>query len=266
MQQDLKTRIVAWAWWLAPVLLLMVLGLPLLRLLGPGFLRLLIAGAAVIWVAAWAARRGLLPGWERPRDAFSDEEQDRRERLAALQHEVEQMEITLRDLRALRLVPSDATRAQWAEVDLEEALGRAREAVVRERAALSLLETLRWLTHLEPLVRQFDRLDEGSIRRWLDRFTAIRSQGVEILVRIRGDVEALKEPAGQSAVKLLEEALAELHALRADLLTRRAELLAQHPLQGSDPLGLEHPALERLRDLLHHARARREVNSWLSEG
>jgi hypothetical protein len=199
------------------------------------------------------------------RDALHEEETACKQRLGELRARAEQIEVTLRDLRDLDLPPSDTTRAEWADVELMETLQDVRRGMARERAALFSLEATRWLGQIEPLVRQTGELDARAVADWTGRIVAIRAQGVEILARLRMDLEAVGTPSGRTAETLIRESLEELDLLRAELLARRAKLLGAATAEELDAVESD-AALDRLRTTLEHARARREVRSWLSRG
>lgn len=263
MRQESKPARVLW-WWLVPVLLLWLLDQPVLSLVGV-FVEVMLPLTIVVLAAAFAGRVGTALGWGQAPDPLALEEAGRRQRLAALRTQADQMQTTLRDLRVLRLPGPESSRAQWAEIDLEQALRNTRQAMARERASLFMVETLRWLAQIEPLVQNLDRLDEPGTRHWLGRLAPMRAQGVELLTRVRCDLEAAQTPSGRATESLLGEALGEMDALRGDLLAHRARLLARTPLPEDARGEAETATLERLRVVLHSARARREVNGWMEE-
>jgi len=288
MQQERKTGRIGLGWWLAPIMLLIFLEPPVLRVIGWILFEFLTPLVLLVGGAACITRMALMavaPPQRRLQDEFADEEAARKSRIAALRSRAEKMDVTLRDLRELSLVPEQETRARWAEVDLEAALKQTRQEIAGERGSLFLLEAIRWFGQIEPLLRDLHRMDEANIGVWLGRLANIRAQGVGILSRLRADLDAVEQQPGGSAEKLLGEALVEIDALRADLVTRRAELLAGNTLRRP-----ERPRLDALRELapgheprpeidsslaldsLHHLRARlcrvraqREVRSWLSD-
>lgn len=260
----------AFAWWMVIVVALAMMEVPALLLAGlvrlaEGFpIWLLLVGSvgAGMWICG--SRIDLLSLSRPAEDEMAEEERVRRTRLASLRHEAEQMEVTLRDLRALRLPEQETTRARWAEIDLENALDNTRRAMAEERAALIQVEAVRWLSELEPLLKEIDRLSEEGIRQWLARLAAHRSRGIDIHGRLRADREASELPSALATSDLLTESLTELDAIRGDLLTRRAEFLA-HRASPPCRTGAEHPSVERMQELLARARARREVRSWAAE-
>jgi hypothetical protein len=284
MQRESRSR-TSVLWWLAPILVLLLLDAPILYVVIWLFGRFIVPIAILVGAFACIshlAKVALTSQSSALQDRLSEEEGGHRRRLAALRNRAEQMEQTLRDLRGLQLPPEQLTRAKWAEVDLEEALRRAHAEMAHGRGSLFSLETVRWFARLEPLLRDLHRLDEAAVARWLGRLETIRTQGGGILARLRSDAEAAASKPGASAEKLLDEALQEIGALRADLVTRRAELLAraQPVLPGgggetssrmlllragpdgepfrSDPAA----TLSRLLARIYQIRARREVHSW----
>ena len=136
----------------AVLLMLLVMEPAALEVLGGGLALLLVlcltalVGLAVNHVSAHLLNTAA-------RDEMAAEENARNERLNTLRSQMAQMDQTLRDLRDLRLPEAETTRARWAEIDLEEALGRTRGQIRDEQAALALLHTTRWLQQLEPLLR-----------------------------------------------------------------------------------------------------------------
>lgn len=262
-------RSVAGGWiWLLPVTIVLVQVLVLF----PGLFRvfsallipagLLLLCAYVLVSVTWPARSGVIR-WGT--DEFEDEEAARHRRLAHLAGQAEQMEQTLRDLRDLRLGPEESTRAQWAAIELEEALTRTRRAMADQRAALFSLQSLRWLTQIETLLRGLDRADArmspAALADRLSRLPRFRAEGEELLNRIRGDDEAASTSSGAQTVRLIEESLEELATLRVDLLTRQASLLARSGVPDPAYHNPE-PGLSRLKDRISRARAEREVRSW----
>jgi hypothetical protein len=263
MQREPRSRVEMPEWWLIPALILLVLGMPFLGLFAGALLRLLLL-SLLIGGSACVVRQWVMAACPCRVDQLAEEESVCRKHLAALRSRAEQMEVTLRDLRSLSLSPGDSIRARWAEVDLEKALAGAGQEMAGERARLFSVEVTRWLGQVDPLVRGLAGFDEPAICHWLNRLQSIRGQGVEILVRFRSDAEAAAVPLGVSTLGLTEEALQELNALRADLLTRRAELLARSPVRDL-PRRDPEASLRHIRTVLYEARARREVNSWLPD-
>jgi hypothetical protein len=247
-------------WWAAGavlVLLLVLFALPMVRILmfmSP----LLVLGAAVVGVALLVRRA--VNGQFLPARFGSEEEARRSERLRELERRRGQMEATLRDLEVLRLDRPEAIRAEWAGAELEETLVRVRSEIAHEKGLLLLLQVGSWMGMLEPLLRRKRRLGAAEIRTWVGRLPHIADEGKGLRAAFHR-ASGVEAPAGQTAQRLLEEALTEIERLRGDLLTEEARLLARTPVpKPVRPLDL--PAIERLSELLSEARARREVRGW----
>lgn len=267
MERGPRSRIGGRAEWVAPLLVALVLGTAVAARVGGGFLlSILIVLTAVRGAFLLVTLRQRA---QRSHDPLAEEEGGCRRRLTSLQVRVEQMQATLRDLRVLALSPDDTRRAEWAEIELEEALRQTRRAMAKERTTLFLVESIRWLETVEPLLQDLRRLDEDETAAWLERLPALKSRGEAIRARLQADAEAAGLEAGGAVSGLLREALSEVEALRAELVLHRAYVLARREdrpeAAGSSAAGPEHPALGRLSALLREARARREVSSWLGE-
>jgi hypothetical protein len=282
--QGPKSRTTVLWWWLAPIVLLIILEPPVFRLFGWILVDFLWPMILLVLGVASMARLLNPSGAKRLKDEFSEEEAAHRKRLTTLRTQSAQMELALRDLRTLRLAPNQTTRAKWAQTDLEEALRQIHHEMAQQHGALFLIEAIRWFAQMEPLLQGLHTLDETGVRHWLGRIMTLQSQGAGILTRLRQSPDAMQTQPGVSAEKLLGEALSELTAIRADLVTHRAELLVRHRpgkrlsryrteaplpaifLQPSEPARTARPdpetTLERLQDRLHHLRAQREVQSW----
>lgn len=259
MQQgpEQKNRTVGWI--ILGALLLLIGQRFLLAALFPLLLGVLLLAGLLFW----AARLGWLREPDPAAEEFVRRFREHQARLADLESRSEQMRVTLRDLRSLQVSPEDLTRARWAEVELEERLTQTQHRLVAERAALFQLEALQWLQQLEPLLRAPEPTTPAALRGMPVRVRILREQGAPILARLRSDAEVTALPVGASTQRLLEEALQELEALRAHLVTRRAALLSQDAAEPADRP--ESEALARLRELLHVTRARGEARPWFPE-
>jgi hypothetical protein len=259
---------------------------PLLSLVGWLFWRLLpclLLVAAVSSIVRMAALVAAPPAEASLRDGFEQEECLRRRRLGELRARSAQMEDALTDLRAANLTEHQSARAQLAETELAEALGRVRTEMASERGGLLLLDTMRWFSQLDPLLRDLNRLEEHRIRHWLTRLPAIQTQGGRLMSRMDEDQEAVESRSGDAAHRLLAEALTEIDAMRGDLVTARAELLTRGAKRLLSTNGFRPPnvpelhaavpgagpqhdhALLLIRTQLQRARAEREVTGWMAE-
>jgi hypothetical protein len=198
--------------WLVLIGVVAVMGWPLLRLVGPVLLRIA-APLLLLFGGIWlAAKAGLFHRWVG--DEWTEDEVGSRRRLADLQHRSDQVRLTIRELRALRLTTEEAVRAEWAEVDLDEALASLQRAMARERALLFSIEAARWVEQVEPLLAGPDvpAAEAGPCR---PRRRALRSQGMDLRARLRSDRDILALDLGNSTAALVDEMLARMDR-RAD--------------------------------------------------
>jgi hypothetical protein len=224
--------------WLAPLTVLVCLILPPWS----AWTALALSGVAAACVTAGAWQAGSF--LRRRRDPGYAEEAAARKRLTALRTRVDQIEVTLRDLRSLQFGPHETIRARWAEVDLDEALRPLRRAMARERALLFSLEAARWIYRVEPLLLEIGRLNEpGGAAPVRDRLYRLRDQGAELLARLQSDSAAGASSLGTAVLALLRQALEEL------------ERLEQAPAASREPVADAEGALGRLRDLAERLRA-----------
>ena len=286
MHGNAKLRTAAIWWCLAPLLLALLAETPLLSLAGWVFWRVLpclLLLAAVSSIVRMASLVAAPPADAALKDGFEQEECLRRRRLGELRARAGQMEDALTDLRAAKLTDHQSARAQLAETELAEALARVRAEMAAERGGLLLLDTIRWFSQLDPLLRDLNRLEEHRIRHWLTRLPSIQTQGWRLMSRVEEDAEAVESRSGGTAHRLLAEALSEIDSLKGDLVTARAESLTRGARrllttgralpQGNQEertpvLGANAPqdhALLLIRMRLQRARAEREVTGWLAE-
>lgn len=259
MQRKPRSGSAAILSWLIGIGVAVVVLPPVARLFGAGLFRLLPLALLLVALCLAAIKLGWLPARPARRDPLDVEEEERRARLDELRRELEEMEVTLRDLRDLRVHAEDEVRARWAELELEQALDRARAAMAEERALLAQLGAVRWLTALEPLVSRPPGADDPS--EWLTVLPGLRDRGRALLDRLEADGAAVETETGAETARLVGEALQELEALNAELLARRAAFLAREPRSDAS---VSRPSAsgERLESLLQRARAWREVRSW----
>lgn len=189
-------------------------------------------------------------------DPFLAEELAARRRLTSLRSQVEQIELTLRDLRSLRLGPLETIRARWAEVDLDEALRPLRRAMARERALLLSLDAARWINRAQPLLAEISRRDEQHVTgRLFERLQDLREAGAGILARLRLDTEAASCSLGAAVSELLAQALTELERVAREPGCGPGRFPAWEAWHGTgaDP----GHTVERLKHMIEQLRARR---------
>jgi hypothetical protein len=253
-------------WWLA--LGVGLAWIPASGALGWVVLRLLLVVGALVGVYFWASRRGVAE-LLRPRDDLSEEEAACKGRLSDLKTHAEQLESTLRELRAAFRRNAERERVESARNSMEASLRDVQAAMARERAVLYSIEATRWQREAEPLLREMDWLDDDFetadptlLEEWvqtrLDRVNKLRPVIMRLQARVRTDTEAAAMPAGQTLLKLVRRELAELEHLRSDLLTLRSELVAYNrPWEATAP-DPEY-TVQKLKELLQRIRARRET-------
>lgn len=236
----------------------------------PGWvlLRLLLVAGALVGVYFWASRRGMSE-LLRPKDDLSEEEAACKSRLGDLKTHAEQLEVTLRELRAAFRRNAERNRVEGARTELESSLRDVQTAMARERAVLYSIEATRWQRQAEPLLREMDWLDDDFetadptlLEQWvqsrLDRVNKLRPVVMRLQARVRTDTEAAAMPSGQTLLKLVRRELAELEHLRSDLLALRSELIAYNrpwEATGPDP----EYTVQKLKEVLQRIRARRET-------
>lgn len=283
MHENAKLRTAAIWGCLAPLMVVLLFEAPLFGLVFWRLLPCLLLVAAVSSIVRMASLVAAPPSEAALKDSFEQEECLRRRRLGELRARASQMEDGLNDLRAATLNGDQTARAQLAETELAEALGRVRFEMASERGGLLLLDTIRWFSQLDPLLRDLHRLEEHRIRHWLTRLPSVQTQGWRLMARLEEDSEAVESRSGGAAHRLLAEALSEIDSLKGDLVTSRAESLARGArrlLATSEPfpheakderthvLGENPPqdhALLLIRMRLQRARAEREVTGWIAE-
>lgn len=286
MHGNAKLKTAAVWLFLAPLLVGLLGETPLLSLAGWVFWRMLpclLLLAAVSSIVRMASLVAAPPAEAALKDGFEQEECLRRRRLGDLRARAAQMEDALADLRTATMSADQTARAQLAEGELAETLDRIRVEMAAERGGLLLLDTIRWFSQLDPLLRDLNRLEEHRIRHWLTRLPSIQTQGWRLMSRLEEDSEAVSSRSGGAAHLLLAEALSEIDSLKGDLVTSRAESLARGgkrllaaggpmppgsleertPVLGSN-VPQDH-ALLLIKMRLQRARAEREVTGWLAE-